>query len=565
MSSLRTSSAALALTYMGEVFLYHQSFGYILKMSPDVYELWAAFSDGAERSFVEQNFRNRLEGQEPSELIDIFVDFDCLLTASLTAQEQREKLEDFVPVKGSWNIWRRIGSPDGECVELWTAWGDRPALAHRLSPADTAIWNAIDGERRVGELGAEHGLDQVLKLIAKLVSIEIQAIKMSPMPLSVYGGRHRWPAYLTSTMPYPPLDLNLGVAGVAKTPSMTAYHHDIADSDEQFDHVETTLAHLLRKPHPALKGRTFGAALITGLETHGLSFSPMPKKAIRIIEVGGGLGEVAASVMDALSTRGFTVDYTILEISPQLAMAQRERTGGRARIIEGDALAAELDDGCADLVIANEMVGDLETTALVDATELIEKYSIEHDGAPEDAVVNSGAFRLVERIAGWLAPAGLAVITEFGEKHMWPRLSDHLDHPEYSIHFGHLESVALAAGLTVEYQYLMDVIELDRECKGLATTRSQFRALAAMLSNVGITLDKVGYTEAMFSELLSTTETTELALAEIGDIRFDRIEDRLMGLVPHEFKALIMQKPPISGGSNNSQMVRLDPVPGQQT
>jgi hypothetical protein len=29
----------------------------------------------------------------------------------------------------------------------------------------------------------------------------------------------------------------------------------------------------------------------------------------------------------------------------------------------------------------------------------------------------------------------------------------------------------------------------------------------------------------------------------IGDLRYDKIEDRLMGLVPHEFKALLLKKP----------------------
>jgi hypothetical protein len=29
----------------------------------------------------------------------------------------------------------------------------------------------------------------------------------------------------------------------------------------------------------------------------------------------------------------------------------------------------------------------------------------------------------------------------------------------------------------------------------------------------------------------------------VGELRFERIEDRLMGLVPHEFKALVAKKP----------------------
>jgi hypothetical protein len=34
----------------------------------------------------------------------------------------------------------------------------------------------------------------------------------------------------------------------------------------------------------------------------------------------------------------------------------------------------------------------------------------------------------------------------------------------------------------------------------------------------------------------------KLDVTQIGEIRWDRLEDRLMGLVPHEFKALIATK-----------------------
>ena len=34
----------------------------------------------------------------------------------------------------------------------------------------------------------------------------------------------------------------------------------------------------------------------------------------------------------------------------------------------------------------------------------------------------------------------------------------------------------------------------------------------------------------------------KLDLSAIGDLRWDKIEDRLMGLVPHEFKALIVSR-----------------------
>ena len=45
------------------------------------------------------------------------------------------------------------------------------------------------------------------------------------------------------------------------------YKHDVTKggAENQFDHVETTLSHLLRIPHPALNGRTYGHALADAL------------------------------------------------------------------------------------------------------------------------------------------------------------------------------------------------------------------------------------------------------------------------------------------------------------
>jgi hypothetical protein len=60
-----------------------------------------------------------------------------------------------------------------------------------------------------------------------------------------------------------------------------------------------------------------------------------------------------------------------------------------------------------------------------------------------------------------------------------------------------------------------------------------------MLAAEGVTIEKVGYTPALFAQALGDKVPQD----QIGELRWDRIEDRLMGLVPHEFKALIATKP----------------------
>ena len=150
----------------------------------------------------------------------------------------------------------------------------------------------------------------------------------------------------------------------------------------------------------------------------------------------------------------------------------------------------------------------------------------------------TGAFELVARIAKWLAPGGTSVVTEFGDIAAWPKLSTHLDHPELSTHFGQLQQAARGAGLEATIEFVIDLLDFDRDQKGLATTRSHFRALRALAADAGVDLAKIGYTP----ELLATTVGDKLDIASVGELRWDRIEDRLMGLVPHEFKALLLRR-----------------------
>ncbi|HEX8107380.1 MAG TPA: hypothetical protein VF516_06595, partial [Kofleriaceae bacterium] len=61
----------------------------------------------------------------------------------------------------------------------------------------------------------------------------------------------------------------------------------------------------------------------------------------------------------------------------------------------------------------------------------------------------------------------------------------------------------------------------------------------ALAEASGVDLAKVGYTP----ELLAQAFGDKLDVTQIGELRWDKIEDRLMGLVPHEFKALICTRP----------------------
>lgn len=548
---LRRSAHLSTFAHQGAVYLFHDLYGYLLQMSPDLVAFLDAFAAPAKTADVIAAHADRFEGQA-AQFIDVFYQHACLVEPD---DDERAGIWPMVAVKGKWNVWRR----EGDRVTLWTAWGERPVAKLALDEAETAMWDAFDGEVRLNELRAKHDPAKLAALVHKLTHADVQALKLSAFPMALYAKRPQTtPSYLISTMPYPSWKPGDPLSAPVRDVETEAYYQQIEDADAQFDHTETTLSHLLRIPHPALGGRTYGAALVDGLAAAGR----LPAKSIRVLEIGAGLGYVARAVCEALQGRGLEVQYTIQEISPQLANAQRARTAGLPVTIQvGDVLAADLPADGFDLILSNEMIGDLPATQLsrtdvgmttdgggeVDPAklaalgrpgELVTQLGISIDDAPEPFYLLTGAYELVIRIARWLAPDGTAVVTEFGERAMWPKLSSHLDHPELSTHFGHLEQAARTLGLEAKIEFVMDLIDLDRTLQGLATTRSHFRALRALAADAGVDLPKIGYTR----ELLAAAAFGKLDLAQVGELRWDRIEDRLMGLVPHEFKALVAKK-----------------------
>jgi Methyltransferase domain len=535
---------------MDAVYLFHDLYGYIMQMSPDIAAMISSFGDGTETEANIEAWRSKLGDANPAEFVDVLVGHQVLVDPT---ESELDGVWAFVPIKGKWNVWQRRG----DRMTIWTAWGEHPVQQIFLDPEETAMWDSFDGTKRLIEMRHHVDNDKLLALVRRLVHHDVQALKLSVMPWSAYAKRPATaPPYLASTMPYPAWKVGTPVPGKASL--VEYYRHDVADADAQFDHLETTLSHLLRVPHPVLAERTYGQAMIDVLIERGA----IPEGRVRVLEIGAGLGYVGRDAISRLQERGRTVEYTIIELSPVLATAQKARIGAGAKWIEGDVLAVDVPDAAFDLILSNEMAGDLPAIELARADIGLEvdggtvdrhklrargggaaiaaDLDVNLDDAPEPFYLQTGAFELVARIARWLAPGGTSVVTEFGDTNAWPKLSTHLDHPELSTHFGQLLQTARASGLEGGIEFVIDLLDFDRTQQGLATTRSQFRALRALAADAGVDLPKVGYTP----QLLAAAVGDKLDLATVGDLRWDKIEDRLMGLVPHEFKALVVRRRP---------------------
>ena len=233
-------------------------------------------------------------------------------------------------------------------------------------------------------------------------------------------------------------------------PDATREHHrlDRVPVRRRFDEVECTISHLLRRPHPALGGRTYGEALLRGAAERGLG----PGRD-GVLEIGGGAGHVAEAAWRGDAGSFTAAPWTSLDLSRRLLGAQRARlrsAGGagphrRWRGLCADAVQLPLrSSSFAGLVLANEVIADL----------------------PVVAGRNTGALDLVAEIARVLAPGGSALLTEFGGD--FPPGAVNLfaaggegEHVEWSIDFRELRAAAAASGLEPQELPLHELLGAD--------------------------------------------------------------------------------------------------------
>ena len=394
------------------------------------------------------------------------------------------------------------------------------------------------------------------------------------------------PAYLNSTMPFARLDETPIEDTATSMIDLRDYHQtQIHDAAHQFDEVETTLSHLFRVPHTALNGRAYAERLLDVLIERGLFHD----NTRDVAEVGGGVGFFAAGLVGALQRehpeRFAQLDYRVIDISPELHRSQTEKLaefGERARtsLMDGESLA--LPDESLDLLISNEVIGDLRTALVTlttvedpdaleeeeeelppwfdpeddyageadlprvlggdpEAVSRLERYNVPLEDAPETFHVNLGAIILLERLWDVLRPGGAAILTEFGDLWQYPIESTHLDHAEFSIHFGQLRHIARRLGFLAEVEEVFDLLEFDSHTETLACTRTYFRNLQVLFGQHGLTLDKIAWTR----EMLEAHTRGTLDTSRIDTLSWRPLEERVMGLAPREFKALVLRKPPL--------------------
>ena len=554
-------------------------------MSPDLVE-FLEFHRGNPRSIneVTEAYQEQFSTEQLDEFSSVFELFSCIVESELA---EERLVWEMVPVRSRWVVYHHA---DEESLHFWRT--DRSGASHCDSVPSwgACLWGAIDGEHTLEQLFEslkEHpdlvsepdAREHIWSLVTEWVHHSRQYLKFAKRPLSSFGPEHQWPSYLRSTMPYAIWDPEsesisenpLDAVATPINPPHAYYEHEVADAKAQFDEIETTLSHLFRDSSTLLDGDNYAQRLTRYLLDDGY----LKPGATHLVEVGGGMGHLAAGILLYLKTTEPAlyeqINYTIVDLSPALRAEQAvqlKKVGVDSKVewLSGNADTLTLEPGSVDLLICNEVIGDFttvklthESLSLKEGTEtadvvaswtaeqtkalgrsgaLLKRYGFPLRDAPEEFYFNVGAIEFVTTIQKALRDGGTALITEYGELMRYPVAGTHLDHIEFSIHFGFLANAAKQEGLEVVFEYVQNVIGLNLDAFTLETTRTYFASLRAMLSSQGVTLEKRAYSHNMFAELLAG----KLDLNTIGDIRFRKVDERCMGLAPHEFKALILTK-----------------------
>lgn len=318
--------------------------------------------------------------------------------------------------------------------------GGHPWRLFHVEHLALALWNAADGRRTLAQLAVAlgHPVGAVVLAVRKLAKFDVQAVVARPDRLP--------PEHLALCRVVGPTRERYARSGEQTRASATdlgGFHERIADAATRFDHAETTLAHALALPHPAVGGGTFGARLASVL-LRGVS----ARGGLSVVEVGGGTGELGAAFVAYSRGLGPKLAYLRIDRSPALLQAQSSLNTGTQGMI-GDALALPVASATVDVLIANEVIADLPSERGPGGWQ------------------NTGAEQFIHECGRVLRPGGIAYLSEFGSIDDEPEETEQLDHPEVSIRFADLVLAAGRLGLETALSPVAEFLSLDLDARWL--------------------------------------------------------------------------------------------------
>ena len=337
------------------------------------------------------------------------------------------------------------------------------------------------------------------------------------------------------------------------------FYLGLADPQLTFNQTEITLSHLFRYPSEIIEGRTYSDCLFGLLSRKGFLRS-------RILEVGGGLGDVAYNF---LSTTEFEAPeyYGLLDISPRLLEVQKQKVQDLATdYILGDSQELlSLLQSFDGLVVSNGMIADLRSV-YVDSVESIERY-LREDGHLLDFAqdwgryrepwyLHIGALRFLRSLFGLLTEGSSAAVLEYeATSSNQPSWFD--NHYECGISFDQLEAYCREVGFHTQVADLEEILGCSPELLTVDVFTRQQHLVREIPQIVKLWTGKASLPvraysrkelgQALAGEQLGLAPTDSKALLRALDNRFFPLSDpRFDSKNPTtwEYKCLLLTKGP---------------------
>ena len=329
--------------------------------------------------------------------------------------------------------------------------------------------------------------------------------------------------------------------GTGETSIVDFHVQGIEDASWEFDQIEPTVNHALRFPSEALGGLDYGARFCISTMNADVRPGLTNSNQLQLLEVGGGTGSFARSFIEQArriqtpAGQPVEINYQIIDLSPTLIQSQQQKLEGVVPAVthyQQDATSFDLPDQKFDLIIANEVIADFPVATVSRAEDKdaaahwkgdgagdLKKYGLAEMEDVEAFLVNTGVFRFLERAWQHLVPGGVMIMSEYGGVDCFPVPSYHLNHEEFSIHFGHVQQCARIVGFETRLMALTDFLELNEQTPMLDGQEEHIRCLNYVFEKHGASLpyalisqrefhncfqelvDKIGLTGFSFSPL----------------------------------------------------------------
>jgi hypothetical protein len=449
--------------------------------------------------------------------------------------------------------------------------GDLPEIIEeKISPLAANVFKLADGSRtlqeiftllgRVGEITDDSEFRESLEF---LTSQQRQLIKFTSRADDLddpYSPVNIVPRDLYHSSKWQ------GEPSNGSSESVIDFHESgIEDAWWEFDQIEPTVNHSFRFASESLGGLDYGSRFCVSTLQPEIVPALLLSDRLEILEVGGGTGTFARSfiqqsaTLSATAPKALQLNYHILDLSPTLIENQRRLLSEVLppnRHFQQDATKFDIPGKKFDLIVSNEVVADFPMAAVErhvagepsdngqkwqgNGVYYLEKYNLQTAGAPQNFLLNAGTFEFIERCWKHLFPGGTLILSEYGGPHTFPVQSFHLNHAEFSIHFGHLVECGKKVGFKCRLLALKDFLALDDEIQALTGREEHILCLNHVLRKYGksIPYAVVSKTEfkEQFQEIINERELTGFSFLPLrnGHHFGPRID---------QFMVLIMNKP----------------------